>query len=219
MQIIGITGGTGAGKTSAVRALQALGAMALDCDELYHELLISNAEMIKEIEYSFKNVADDGKINRQKLGEIVWNEPEALQKLSTITHKYVSDEIEWRISTFRKQGASIVAIDAIALIESGQGKRCDFIVGITAPRDSRILRIMKRDNISKEDAQARINAQKHESFYKENCDYLLENICDTQEEFEEKCKDLFESLIIRKCKNRGNDNKKTTPDCAESRSS
>jgi dephospho-CoA kinase len=191
MYIIGITGGTGAGKTSAVAALQALGAMVLDCDELYHELLISNTEMIKEIEASFTDVTGDGKIDRQKLGEIVWSDPEKLQKLNTITHKYVSAEIDRRINAFREQGASVVAIDAIALIESGQGKRCDVIVGVTAPQESRILRIMKRDNISREVAQARINAQQHESFYKENCDYILENTCDTQEKFEEKCIGFF----------------------------
>ena len=191
MYIIGITGGTGAGKTSAVKALQALGAMVLGCDELYHELLISNVEMIKEIEANFSNVTDDGRINRQKLGEIVWSDPEALQKLNTITHKYVNAEIDRRIKTFQDQGASLAAIDAIALIESGQGKRCDVIVGVTAPQENRILRIMKRDNISREVAQARINAQQHERFYKENCDYILENTYDTEEEFEDKCIGFF----------------------------
>jgi dephospho-CoA kinase len=197
MYIIGITGGTGAGKTSAVRALQTLGAMVLDCDELYHELLINNAEMTNEIEVGFEgvDVADDGKINRQKLGEIVWNDPQYLQKLNMITHKYVSAEIDRRINTFREQGASIVTIDAIALIESGQGKRCDIIVGVTAPQESRILRIMKRDNISREVAQARINAQKCESFYEANCDYILENTCDTQENFKEKCTGFFKENL------------------------
>ncbi|MCL2663267.1 MAG: dephospho-CoA kinase [Oscillospiraceae bacterium] len=195
MYIIGITGGTGAGKTSAIEALQAFGAMVLDCDEVYHELLISNIEMVKEIEANFANVTEDGKINRLKLGEIVWNDADALQKLNAITHKFVNDEIDRRINVFQKQGASIAAIDAIALIESGQGKRCDTIVGITAPQESRIQRIMKRDNISKEIAQARINAQKPESFYKENCDFILENTCDTKEEFEEKCIEFFKGIL------------------------
>jgi len=195
MYIIGITGGTGAGKTSAVKALQALGAIAIDCDEVYHELLISNIEMIKEIEANFADVTDDGRINRQMLGEIVWNNPEALQKLNNITHKYVVVEIDRRINTFREQGASIVAIDAIALIESGQSNRCDVIVGVIAPQESRVLRIMTRDDISKEAAQARINAQKPESFYKENCDYVLENTYNTLIEFTENCAEFFKGLI------------------------
>jgi len=196
MYIIGITGGTGAGKTSAVKVLQEMGAMVTDCDEVYHELLISNADMIEEIEANFTDVTGDGKIDRKKLGEIVWNDPEALQKLNIITHKYVNDEIDRRINAFREQGASIIVIDAIALIESGQSKRCDVIVGITAPQEHRIFRIMKRDNISKETAQARISAQMPESFYEENCDYILENTYDTQEEFEKKCIWFFRELKL-----------------------
>jgi dephospho-CoA kinase len=165
--------------------------MAIDCDEVYHELLISNVEMIKEIEANFADVTDDGRINRQMLGEIVWNNPEALQKLNSITHKYVVVEIDRRINTFREQGASIVAIDAIALIESGQSNRCDVIVGVIAPQESRVLRIIKRDNISKKAAQARINAQKPESFYRKTCNYILENTCDTPKDFEEKCVEFF----------------------------
>jgi dephospho-CoA kinase len=199
MQIIGITGGTGAGKTSAIKALQALGAMVIDCDEVYHELLMSNAEMIKEIKAAFTDVAGDGEIDRRKLGEIVWNNPEALLKLNSITHKYVNDEINRRINSFKKQGTCIVSIDAIALIESGQGKRCNIIVGITAPQANRIMRIMKRDNISKDYAQARINAQKPESFFSDNCDYILENSCNTQEEFEEKCIRFFKGIIQSSC--------------------
>jgi len=191
MRIIGITGGTGAGKTSAVRALQVLGVKVIDCDKVYHELLIKNSEMITEIEAAFANVTDDGKINRRKLGETVWADPKALQKLNFITHKYISVEIDRRIDTFREQNANIIAIDAIALIESGQGKRCNIIVGVTAPQENRVLRIMKRDNISKDAALSRINAQKPESFYKENCGYILENTYDTEEEFEDKCFEFF----------------------------
>jgi dephospho-CoA kinase len=195
MYIIGITGGTGAGKTSAVKALQTLGAMVLDCDEVYHELLISNIEMKKDIEAVFTDVTEDGKINRHKLGKLVWDDPEALQKLNEITHKYVGDELDRRIDKFRKQGASFVVIDAIALLESGQGKRCNIIIGVTAPQKIRISRIVKRDNISIEAAQARINAQKPESFYKDNCTYILENTYDTQEEYEERCINFFKGIM------------------------
>jgi len=158
-------------------------------------LLLSSEEMRAEIEARFSDVSNDGKIDRKKLGEAVWNDPAALLDLGEITHKFVDSELEWRIISFKAQGGNIVAIDAIALIESGQSKKCDIIVGVIAPFEKRLSRIMDRDNLSEEDALMRINAQQKENFYRENCDYILENIYDTQAEFKEKCKDFFDELF------------------------
>jgi len=194
MYIIGITGGTGAGKSSAVNALRTLGAYALDCDAIYHEVLSDNTEMIAEIEAHFNNVSSGGVIDRKKLGEIVWNDPAALQKLNEITHKFMNTEIDKRISALKAQGVKIAAVDAIALIESGQGKKCDIVVGILAPQEKRLSRIMRRDNLTKEQALRRINAQQPESFFREKCDHTLENIYDFPAEFEEKCIEFFKSI-------------------------
>ena len=196
MYIIGITGGTGAGKTSAMNALQSFGAILLDCDEIYHEMLLSNADMKSEIEARFENVTTGGEIDRSKLGNIVWNDPSALQDLNTITHRHINSEIEWRVISYKEQGGNLAAVDAIALIESGQSHKCDVVIGITAPLGKRISRIMERDGLSEEQALIRINAQKPESFYKENCDHILENTYDSQDEFESKCKEFFSALLI-----------------------
>jgi len=195
MYIIGITGGTGAGKSSAVKALQALGAVALDCDAIYHEVLLNNKDMKAEIEAQFDNVSIDGEINRQKLSDIVWSNPGSLQKLNAITHKYMDIEIDSRINTLKQQNVNIVVIDAIALIESGQNKRCDITIGITAPKENRLSRIMQRDNITKEHALKRINAQQPESFYHENCDHIFENVYNSEAEFEARCRGFFEILL------------------------
>jgi len=197
MFIIGITGGTGAGKTTAVQALETLGALALDCDEIYHEMLLSNNEMSTEIEARFKGVSADGKIDRHKLSEIVWGDPASLRDLNMITHRVVDCEVKRRISDFKAQGGKLAAIDAIALIESGQGKRCNITVGVTAPMEERVSRIMKRDNLTREHAQMRINAQQTENYYRENCDHILENIYDTQIDFKEKCIEFFGEVIRR----------------------
>jgi len=195
MYIIGITGGTGSGKSSAVQALKALSAHALDCDMIYHDLLLHCDDMKAELENRFDDILTDNIVDRRKLSEIVWNDPQALQELNVITHKYVVSEIDNRINTLKGQGVSIVVIDAIALIESGQGEKCDVIVGVVAPEEKRVSRIMNRDKLPKEQAQMRINAQQPESFYKNNCDYMLENTYDTQAEFKEKCNIFFKELL------------------------
>ena len=198
MYIIGITGGTGAGKTTVVHALETFGALPLDCDEIYHELLLSNSDMRAEIEARFRDVTTDGEIDRKKLGEIVWKDPASLNDLSRITHRFISAELECRIISFKAQGGQLAAIDAIALIESGQNERCDVVVGVIAPQEKRLSRIINRDGLTKELAKQRIDAQQPESFYRENCDYVLENIYDTPEEFEEKCKEFLKALLDKK---------------------
>ena len=197
MYIIGITGGSGAGKSIAMQALKTLGALTLDCDAIYHELLIDSTQMKTAIRTRFNDVLTDGVIDRKKLGEIVWSEPESLHDLNAITHSFINDEVDKRIDVFKTQGGKIAAIEAIALIESGKSSKCDVVVGITAPVEKRLSRIIKRDNITIEYAKKRINAQQQDSYYIDNCDYILGNIYDTHPEFENKCIEFFEELMRR----------------------
>ena len=193
--IIGITGGSGAGKTAVLRALKSFGALTLDCDAIYHGLLADNAELKAELGFHFTGVLRHGKIDRKRLGAIVFNDPSALNKLNTITHKYISAQIEQRLSEWAALGGKVAAIDAIALIESGTSEKCDIVVGVVAPRESRISRIISRDKITQEQAEMRINAQKPDDYFKENCDYLLESIYNKPAEFEKKAKDFFAKLL------------------------
>jgi len=191
MFIFGITGGSGAGKSTAVSALVKLGGQALDCDKIYHELLLCCDELINELKARFINITTNGKIDRRKLGEIVWHDDAALQELNDITHKYVSKEIDKRIGIYRKQNEQILAVDAILLIESGQSKKCSFVIGVIAPEEMRLSRIMKRDNLTRKQAEARINMQKPDDFYRNNCNYILENTSESAEDFENICSKYF----------------------------
>ena len=192
--VLGITGGTGSGKTTALNALKALGATVLDCDAVYHELL-SDAEMLDEIEARFAGVINDSMLDRKALGAIVFADAAALRDLGAITHKYIDREIFKVIRRLEALGGSpVVALDAIALIESGLYKSCDHMTAVTAPRETRIARIIVRDGINREYAVSRIDAQKPDEFYADNCDATLSNN-GSEREFFEHCTAHFKNVI------------------------
>ena len=195
MFTIGITGGTGAGKTSALRALESLGALTLDCDAIYHELLASDIDLISDLESRFSGVTSNGSVDRKRLGEIVFRDPSALRDLNAITHRYIGKELARRIAEWESRGGEVVAIDAIALIESGRASTCDVVVAVTAPKEIRMSRIMARDGITREQAEMRIDAQKPDSFYRDNCDFSLEGIYNDPVYFESVCVEFFDKLI------------------------
>lgn len=191
MFIIGITGPTGAGKTIAMHALDKQGALTLDCDEIYHELLTTNTQMTDEIAARFPDAVTNAIVDRKKLGKIVFNDNSALTDLNNITHKYIHSEVDRRIGAYEKQGGGIVIVNAIALIEFGYSKKCNIVVCITAPLETRIARIMARDGLTRKEILDRINAQKPDEFYAKNADYVLENTHDNAEEFLEICRRAF----------------------------
>lgn len=192
--IIGITGGTGCGKTTALEVLEDLGGLVIDCDKVYHDLLENSAELIHELDERFPGAIPPGTHDTKMLGEIVFSDPEELRALNAITHRYVGREMSRLLTDWAKRGKSIAAIDAIALFEGGAASFCRTTVGIIAPRDDRISRLMKRDNISPEYAALRIDAQKPNEFFTENCDHVLSNDGD-RESFKIKCEKLFSDII------------------------
>ena len=200
MFVIGITGGTGCGKTTALEVIRKLGGLSLDCDEIYHQLLLGNDDLKAELSECFQGVLVDGEVDRKKLGKLVFSDPSALLKLNEITHKYVDDEVGRRINEWGENGGEFAAVDAIALLESDVSKRCDVLVGVLAPEDVRISRIMRRDGIDISKARQRINAQKPDSFFIENCDHILHNKFETLEEFGVSCENLFRKILTSKGK-------------------
>ena len=173
--VIGITGQTGCGKSSALETLKDKGALILDCDKVYHEMLNSDEAMINEIRENFPDAFEGAELNRKKLGSIVFNDPELLNKLNSITHRYIKTEVKRRLREFALAGGSIAAVDAIELISSGIADECSFTVAVLADREKRIERIMQRDGISREYAEARVNSQHGEEYFKEKCTRYIYN--------------------------------------------
>lgn len=178
MTIIGITGQSGSGKGYLSAAFEKLGYIHADADKIYHELLLSNKEMRRELVAAFGNdILKDGDIDRKVLGKKVFGSKNArkLTKLNKITHKYVCREYVKLIISLKEQNAKGLIIDAPLLIEARLHKLCDFTIYVYCEEEIRVERIMKRDGISREAALLRIRSQKPWSFYIAQCDTAIVN--------------------------------------------
>ena len=180
MRIIGVTGPSGAGKGAVSEYMRnAHGFKVIDADLVYHDIISAPSECVRELVDNFGRdiLNEDGGINRKALSKLVFGEAnkDKLLLLNKITHKYVMVEIEKRIELYRSEGAGVTVIDAPLLIEAGVDKMCERVIAVIADKLIRAERIARRDGIDKEAALLRINSQKSDSFYSENCDFLLTN--------------------------------------------
>lgn len=195
MKRIGLTGGSGCGKTTLLQAAVSLGGAGIDCDAVYHKLLQENKRMTGEIGECFPGTVTGGVLDREKLSKIVFSDPEALQTLNRITHGYVQRETEQMLANAAKEGAPFAVIDAVGLFESGMNKTCQATIAVTAPEELRIRRLVARENISEERARYRIRAQRSDAEFSRLCDYTLVNDYETKEEFLRQCVKLLRSII------------------------
>ena len=189
--ILGITGGTGCGKTTLLKTIEAADGLILDCDAIYHDLLHTNQKLLSAIENRFPATVENGALQRKKLGAIVFSDENALADLNAITHGAVKAEVLRRLEARPK----LAAIDAIALFEGGLAELCDVTVAVTAPEDARIKRLMARDGISEDYARARIAAQHDESWFRQRCDHILVN-SGSIDAFATKCLAFLQELGI-----------------------
>lgn len=190
MFLLGITGGSGSG-TSAVGELlhKKYGFFFINADSVYHDLLKSSETLRERIFASFKGVrSPDGSVDRRALAAEAFSDPEKLRLLNSITHGEVIQRIREMIPP-----SGPVAIEAIALYESGLAAECDFVLGVTCAPELRAERIMRRDGLSRNEAYARINAQRSDDYYILNCNSVIDN-SGSPERLERKIEGLIREL-------------------------
>lgn len=194
MHIFGITGTTGSGKTSVLEAFRKKGALLLDCDRLYHDLLETSEGMLRELENRFPDAFEKGRLMRKKLASIVFHNEATLADLNAITHRYVCEDVKRQLRAHAMSGGQVAVIDAVELISSGLGALCDCTIAVLAPEAERMKRIMARDGLTEEQALERIRAQKNDAYYRENCTYTVLND-GTVEQLSEKINQIMKEVL------------------------
>lgn len=194
--IIGLTGQTGAGKSSVREIMRKNGAAVIDADTVAHRITAENVDCIYDIvcRFSVFVLNKEGSINRKALGKRVFSDKKELAALNKIIFPYILEAIEHEVMAHIAGGKENIVIDGATVIESGCGKMCDVLVSVVADEDLRARRIMNRDKISEIDAKNRIFAQKSEDYYKENSHFVIENN-GTAEELEHRVNSVLKNML------------------------
>ena len=165
--VLGLTGQTGAGKSTLCRYLQQKGCTVIDADQVARNVVEKGSACIADIvlEFGVEYLTMDGNLNRRKLGESVFTDKAQLKKLNDIMFPYIINNIKENIAEAKEASEGIIILDAPTLFESGCDKFCDKVISVIASQDVRCHRIIERDGLSEEEAMHRITAQHSDSFY------------------------------------------------------
>ncbi len=175
--VIGLTGQTGAGKSTVRDCLAGQGIELVDADAVAHDIADRDLDCLVEVVERFSCIVlnDSGKLDRRRLGRIVFADKKQLTALNKIMFPYISKAIAAKLEKAKKSGAAYVLIDAAALFESGCDKLCDTVISVVADEQTRLKRIIERDGLSKRDAADRVAAQHAEEYYTARSNYIIEN--------------------------------------------
>lgn len=172
-KIIGLTGGIGSGKSTIAGYFKELGVPVYIADEEARKLM-SKPEIIRKIQSVFdENVIENSVLNRKKIAELVFSAPEKLKQLNSIIHPEVKKHFITWVKAHEKY--PFVIKEAAILFESGSYKDCDKIILVTAPETVRIERVMKRDNVTKDQVLERIHHQWSDDKKNKMSDFVIQN--------------------------------------------
>lgn len=173
--VIGLTGQTGAGKSTVSNAMKKCGCGIIDADKIAREAVEPKTACLKMLTNAFgcDIINEDGSLNRKKLAGKAFSSKENTQLLNEITHPYIVELTKQRIAEYFASGCDIIVFDAPQLFESGSDKLCDIIVSVIASQECRLARIISRDGINREQALSRMKVQLSEEYFKRHSDYII----------------------------------------------
>lgn len=182
VKIFGLTGQTGAGKSTVAVYASQLGCAVIEADLVAREALEKGSDCLKRLAkvFGYDIITEDGFCNRKLLAERAFAEREKTEILNSITHPWIIRRTMEYIDEYRHKNYDIILFDAPQLFESGGDSLCDFVIAVTAPEAIRMERIMKRDGLDEKAARLRINAQHDETYYTERADYLIDGSKDRE---------------------------------------
>ncbi len=175
--IVGLTGQTGAGKSTASAYFRREGFAVIDCDQVAREVTRASGECLPHLvrEFSDSILAPDGELNRKALGSMVFQDKQKLLRLNEIIFPFITSDIREKIRELEVSGAEVIFLDAPTLFESGADQMCGLILSVTGKDEVRKRRIMARDGLTEEAARNRMNSQLDEAFFRSHSDFVIEN--------------------------------------------
>lgn len=194
--IAGLTGQSGAGKTTVGKIFSQLGFYHVDCDKAARLVVEPQTDCCKELSERFPQFFTDGVFDRKKAAAQLFGDPKLLSEYNSVILPHIINEVNREIAEAGESGERFVLLDAPTLFEAGADSICDCIVACVADTSVRLARITKRDGITDEQALARFSAQKSETFFRENCGYVIENN-GTETELKKRAAEVAEIMITK----------------------
>lgn len=196
MLILGLTGKTGAGKSTVASYLEEKGCFIVDGDVVAREIVAPSSPVLAELCEAFGKdiLLCDGGLDRKALASKAFSSRENTDLLNRITHPHIKKRFQQLIEKAEKEGFTVAVIDAAALLESDCKELCEKIIVVHAPESIRLERILKRDKITKQQALTRINGQKEDNYYFAQADVIINND-GTAQSLEKELEKLKELLL------------------------
>jgi len=195
MKVIGLTGGIGSGKSTVSGFLAQLGAIIIDADRVGHEAFSTDSQVRRELlaTFGWQVISPSGEVNRKKLAEIVFSNPESLSQLNQIMHPRMYDMVKAQLEGYRRQGVGVVVLEAPLLIEADWTSLVDEVWVTVASQSTVLKRLKEKFGLSEPEALARINSQLPTEERAKHADVIINTDCDL-DELEAKVKQLWRGL-------------------------